>query len=54
MNVLPTLTDEASNLFIGESGAIARWLIKKFDLQPDDMKLFGLSEQAVCKDPGHP
>lgn len=46
---LPTLTDEASGLFIGEASAIARWLIKRFDLQPEDMKLFGLSEQAIDK-----
>jgi len=45
--MLPTLHDEASGTSIGESGAITRWLIKKFGLAPDDMKLYATSEQSI-------
>jgi glutathione S-transferase len=47
--LLPTLVDESSGTYIGESGAITRWLQKKFGVEPDDMKLYALSEQAIEK-----
>merc|ERR1719181_583723 len=46
-NVIPTLVDKESGTYIGESGAILRWLLKKLNLQPDDMKLYALSEQSI-------
>lgn len=45
--LLPSLVDAASGTYIGESGAIGRWLIKKFGLAPDDMKLYATSEQSI-------
>ena len=45
--MLPSLVDAASGTYIGESGAIGRWLIKKFGLAPDDLKLYATSEQSI-------
>ena len=48
-NTIPTLVDKASGVYIGESGAIARWLITKFDLAPADLKLRATMEQSIEK-----
>ena len=48
-NTIPTLTDKATGTHIGESGAIARWLIKRLSLAPDDLKLYASMEQSIEK-----
>lgn len=44
---LPCLEDNDVTLQIGESFAIIRYLCRKFDLNPQDLVTFGLSEQQI-------
>ena len=48
-NLLPYMTDSSTGAAIGESGAIARYFVKKFGLAPDDLKLYATSQQSMEK-----
>ena len=44
---LPVLTDTETGATIGESGAIHRYLIKKFGLEPAGLKEYGFMNQSL-------
>ena len=46
-NQLPVLTDTENDLTLGESGAINRYLIKKFGLEPAALKDYAAMNQSI-------